>query len=99
MSPREQRAYRNEEAFREVNAHIAELEQRLTDPRAGEPLHLVCECSHTGCATPIVVDSSIFYRVREDPLRFFVALGHEDLNVESVVEERPGYFIVEKLEG
>lgn len=96
MSPRDERALRNEELFREVNAHIAELEERLRDERFPEPLHLVCECERTGCSTPLEVESETFYRVREEPLRFFVALGHEDLDVESVVEERPGYLVVEK---
>lgn len=96
MSPREQRAIRNEDVFREVNGHIADLEERLRDAYVDEPLHLVCECSHTGCAAPLEVDSATFHRVREDPLRFFVAPGHEDLDIESVVEERRGYLIVEK---
>jgi hypothetical protein len=34
--------------------------------------------------------------VREHPLRFLVAPGHEDLDSESVVERREGYLIVEK---
>jgi hypothetical protein len=98
MSPRDERAFRNEELFREVNAHIAELEERLRDPLFPEPLHLLCECERTGCSTPLEVDSPTFYRVREQPLRFFVAPGHEDLEVESIVEQRPGYLIVEKHE-
>lgn len=96
MSPREQRAIRNEEIFRDVNGHIADLEERMRDVRFDEPLHLVCECSTAGCAAPLEVESAVFYRVREEPLRFFVAHGHEDLDIESVVEERPGYLIVEK---
>ena|SRR5690348_18356274 len=98
MSPRDERAFRNEELFREVNAHIAELESRLGDPLSPEPLHLLCECERTGCSTPLEVDSATFYRVREQPLRFFVAPGHEDLEVESIVERSPGYLIVEKQE-
>jgi hypothetical protein len=34
--------------------------------------------------------------VRENPLRFLVAPGHEQTDVESVVERREGYLIVEK---
>jgi hypothetical protein len=96
MSPREQRAIRNEEVFREVNSHIADLEERTRDENFDEPLHLVCECSQTGCSAPLTVDSATFHRVRAQPLRFFVRRGHEDLEVESIVEERPGYLIVEK---
>lgn len=93
MSPRDARAIRNEELFREVNAHIAELEDRGYAP---ERLPLICECSQTGCAFPIEVDPSTFERVREKPLWFFVAPGHERPDVETVVERGVGYVIVEK---
>jgi hypothetical protein len=95
MSPREQRAIRNEGLFREVNSHIVDLEERMHT--AGGPLPLVCECSRTGCTQPIEVDPEVFEQVRQEgSLRFFVAPGHEQLDVESVVEERDGYLVVEK---
>lgn len=93
MSPREERAIRNEALFREVNMHIADLEERHS---TSELLPLICECSTVGCAVPIEVDPGTFEWVREDPLRFFVAPGHERLDVESIVERREGYLIVEK---
>lgn len=96
MSPREKRAIRNEELFREVNAHIAELEDRSRDAYLEEPLPLVCECERTGCAAAIEVAPATFRRVREAPRHFFVAPGHEDLEIESVVERGPGYLVVEK---
>jgi hypothetical protein len=43
MSPREQRVSRNEALFREVNVHIAGLEERANDP--SELLPLFCECA------------------------------------------------------
>jgi hypothetical protein len=96
MSPREERAIRNEELFREVNVNIADLEERSGDRDMGEPLPLVCECSRTGCAVPIEVDPVTFQRVREEPLQFLVAPGHDELDLELVVERREGYLIVEK---
>jgi preprotein translocase subunit YajC len=96
MSPREQRAIRNEELFREVNQRIAELQEGEHVDALGGLMALVCECSHTGCAVPIEVEPATFEQVRENPLRFFVAPGHEDLEVESVVERRDAYLIVEK---
>lgn len=94
MSPREERAIRNEALFREVNVHIADLEERVhaTD----DLLPLVCECASSGCSAPIEVESAIFQRVRENPLRYLVLPGHEQLDVESVVERHQRYFIVEK---
>lgn len=93
MSPREKRIIRNEALFREVNAHIANLEERLGSE--GELMPLVCECASTGCATVIEVDPGTFRTVREDPLLFLVASGHE-LDEEAVVGRGAGYLIVEK---
>ena len=93
MSPRENRIHLNEKLFREVNARIAELEDRLIVP--GEMLPLICECANTGCATVIEVESETFRAVREHPLRFLVAPGHERGD-ETVIDRASGYFTVEK---
>ena len=96
MSPREKRIIRNEALFREVNAHIANLEERLGIE--GELMPLVCECANTGCTTVIEVDRGTFQTVREDPMRFLIASGHE-LEEETVVGRGAGYLIVEKDDG
>jgi hypothetical protein len=96
MSPREERAIRNEELFREVNLNIANLEEQAGRTDWDEPLPLVCECALTGCSVPIEVDAGTFKRVRAEPLWFVVAPGHEQPGIESVVERREGYLIVEK---
>jgi hypothetical protein len=96
MSPREQRAIRNEELFRQVNLRIAELQEGPHNLTLEGLMPLVCECSHTGCTAPIEVDQGIFERVRQNPRQYFVAPGHEDLGVESIVERRDSYLIVEK---
>jgi hypothetical protein len=98
MSPWDERTFRNEALFREVNAHIADLEERLSQGVLPEPLALVCECSRTGCMTQIEVERPTFEQVRENPMRFLVAPGHEDPDVETVVARRDGYVIVEKRE-
>ena len=96
MSPREKRTIRNEALFREVNAHIANLEERLGSE--GELMPLVCECAKTGCTTVIEVDRGTFQTVRDDPALFLVAPGHE-LEEEKVVGRGAGYLIVEKDDG
>ena len=96
MSPREQRVTRNEELFRQVNLRIAELQEGAQDFTMQGLMPLVCECAHTGCTVPIEIDPAVFEQVRAHPRRFLVALGHEDLASESVVERREGHLIVEK---
>lgn len=93
MSPREHPISRNQELFREVNAHIANLEERLGSE--GDLMSLVCECANTGCTALIEVDSGTFRTVRENPLLFLVAPGHE-LDEETVVGRGAGYLIVDK---
>lgn len=93
LSPRENRIHRNEELFREVNARIAELQDRLI--LAGEPLPLICECADPGCATVIVVEQDTFRAVHEKPGRFLVAPGHRS-DDEAVVGRGAGYLIVDK---
>jgi len=96
MSPREERAIRNEALFREVNSHIAEMEEQTRRTDWGEPLPLVCECAQIGCRAPIEVDAATFERVRAEPRWFLVALGHEQPEIETVVERREDYLIVQK---
>ena len=96
MSPREARVIRNEALFREVNVRIAGLREGSFGLAEDGLLSLVCECAYTGCAVPIEVDPATFEQVRQSPLRFLVAPGHEELGVESVVERREGYLVVEK---
>jgi hypothetical protein len=96
MSPREARVSRNEDLFRQVNVHIAGLGQGALSLAEDGLLPLVCECAHTGCTTPIEVDPGTFELVHENPMRFLVAVGHDDGEVEVVIERRPGYLIVEK---
>ncbi len=96
MSPREQRIIHNEALFREVNAHIADLEERLGIE--GELMPLICECANTGCTTAIQVDPGTFRTVRENPSLFLVATGHER-DEETVIGQGAGYLIVEKHDG
>jgi hypothetical protein len=90
----EQRAARNEALFREVNENIARLEERHGST-ATEPVY-VCECANAACAEQIAIDPETYRRVREDPRRFFVRPGHEDAQLERIVERHAGYLIVEK---
>jgi len=90
----EQRAARNEALFREVNENIARLEERH-GATATEPAY-ICECADAGCAEQIAIDPETYRRARADPRLFFVRPGHEDSQLERVVERHEGYLIVEK---
>jgi hypothetical protein len=90
----EQRAARNEALFREVNENIARLEKRygttITEPA------FICECANDGCAEQLAVDLDVYQRVREQSRLFFVLPGHQDPQLERVVETHGDYLVVEK---
>jgi hypothetical protein len=90
----EQRAARNEALFREVNENIARLEERHGTTTT-EPAY-VCECANAGCAEQVAMDSETYRRVRRQPRLFLVRPGHEDLQLERIVERHDDYLIVEK---
>jgi hypothetical protein len=85
----------NEAVFREINEGI----ERGQWP--GEEDSLVsfrCECAQLGCNDLIQLSVNEYEGVRANPRRFIVVPGHERLEAEAVVERRPGYLIVEKLD-
>jgi hypothetical protein len=91
----EQRAGRNEALFRQVNENIADLEEHL-DAVEGEP-PFVCECANRDCIARLQnVDLALYEQTRRNPRRFFVAPGHQNEQVERVVETHPTFVIVEK---
>jgi hypothetical protein len=90
----EQRAARNEALFREVNENIARLEERH-GTTVTQPVY-ICECANAGCTEQIAIDPDSYSRVRAQPRLFFVRPGHEDPQIERVVERHDDYLVVEK---
>ena len=94
MKSREERVARNEELFQEVNRQIEKLEETLG---RRETIALLCECSKKHCLDGFEVEPAVYQRVRSNPLLFFVVPGHEDLEVERVVEHHGSFRVVEKV--
>ena len=87
--PREARQARNELLFREINERIAKT-SRHTD------FLIICECDTTGCEAMISVSVDDYRRVRSNPRRFFIFRGHNDPQIEEIVESDVGFQVVEK---
>lgn len=90
----EQRAARNEALFREVNQNIARLEERH-GTTAATPVY-ICECATADCTAQLPIDPETYRRVRENSRMFFVLPGHQDPQLERVVEEHRDYLVVQK---
>lgn len=85
---------RNEELFQEVNRQIEKLEETLGQR---DTLAILCECSKKHCLETLEAEPAVYQRVRANPLLFFVVPGHEDLEVERVVEQTRTFLVVEKI--
>ena len=96
MDARQARVVRNEALFREVNERIKEIGQGLGVEDEAE---FVCECGDDGCTTAIRVQLREYDDVRSHPARFATVPGHEQTDVEWVVEKNERFAVVEKYPG
>jgi hypothetical protein len=88
-----QRIAANEAAFRAINEGI----QRGQWPGEEEsPVAFRCECARLGCNRLVELSPADYERIRSHSRRFLVVSGHELPEVETVVERRGDYVIVEK---
>jgi hypothetical protein len=90
---REERLARNEVVFRLLNEQIDAI---AIDLGGSSPYEFICECATRGCFDRLELTLDEYERVRGDGSRFVVRAGHEDIEVEQVVEVHPAYLVVEK---
>jgi hypothetical protein len=97
VDDRGKRVGENEVLFREVNERLREVGEGFS--LVSEEAAFVCECGNSSCMERVQMSLADYEGVRSDPKRFFVIRGHELLEYEKIVEERPAYLVVEKLPG
>jgi hypothetical protein len=93
---RQVRAAQNQSLFREVNERIEGLNEGF-----GMILLMgewVCECADETCVERMELTVEDYEAIRQHPNRFPVLPGHEQLDVEWVVEHHERYVIVSKLD-
>jgi hypothetical protein len=90
---REERFAQNEVLFRTVNEAI---EQKAIELGGLDGYEFICECSSAGCFDRVVLTLVEYEHVRSGGTRFLVASGHQNIEVELVVETHPTFLIVEK---
>lgn len=89
-----ERAARNEALFREVNEKILDLDERQGGGTAGA---FICECADETCVERLPVPIATYTAVRGEGRRFVVAPGHEDLDLETVIERYERFLVIEKF--
>jgi hypothetical protein len=90
---KQRRAAANEATIRDVNEGI---ERGQWPGEEDTPVGFRCECARLGCNQLVELTVREYEEIRANPRRFVVVPGHEFADVETVVESRSGYIIVEK---
>lgn len=83
----------NEVHFRALNENIEGIASTLGP---GAPFEFICECATSGCFDRLTLTLEEYEHVRAEGTRFLVAAGHQDIEVEQVVETHENYVVVEK---
>lgn len=92
---REERLASNEALFRFANERMAGWEERHADE---DPELYFCECVDTECREKVSLTRAQYESVRASSRHFFVLPGHEQPEVETVVDQYEGWLIVRKPE-
>ena len=88
---RGERAGENESLFRTINERVEDLAESLDAPPV-----FICECERLDCTERLRIDPATYSEVRSHPRRFFVVSGHENPEFERVIDQGPGWLVVEK---
>jgi hypothetical protein len=97
MDERATRSAKNEALLREVNDRIEEVGEHLSVMPADDKLDFRCECGRPDCDAFVSLTVSEYRHVRSNNDRFAVVPGHEDPQIERVVERAERYLVVDKL--
>jgi hypothetical protein len=89
------RAEKNEQAYKDHNQRRAEMDEAGGVP-VDEPVPFACECDDPACSRGIELTIADYERAAAPPDQFVVAAGHEDPQVEVVVEDHGSFVVVSK---
>jgi hypothetical protein len=95
--PRTRKIGENEALFRGVNEQIEELSETFSV--AAETMTIVCECGNRECVEQFEITVREYEDIRADASLFFVLPGHEEDDVERVVQRTDRYWVVSKHDG
>ena len=90
---RQERLAQNEALFRVANERMADWEESHAEDSA--ELYF-CECADPDCREKVSLRRSEYESVRSNSRRFFIVVGHEIPDVETVIETHGEWCVVEK---
>lgn len=86
----------NEATFRDMNEWTLEENDARSGPAPETDLYL-CECSDRRCTDPIRLTRAEYEAIRAEPIRFAIAVNHENPEIDRVLQENARYATVEKI--
>lgn len=82
--------------YRAVNREIERVSEELGEgPK--DQLTVICECGRDDCSQTVELTVDEYERTHEQRDRFVVAPGHEDDELEHVVERNERFLVVDKF--
>jgi hypothetical protein len=98
MSDRLEQEATNETIFREMNEWTKDASPIFAGPGPHMEAYL-CECSDRACSEPIDLTRAEYEAVRAVPVRFAIALNHENPEIDRVLFENLRFATVENFYG
>jgi hypothetical protein len=90
----------NEVVFKQQNESIKRQTSRLLphEDKATFPVNFTCECADENCREQVQLTIVQFNRNSKNSKHFIIRPGHEQPDVEHVIEMGEGFNVVEKFE-
>jgi hypothetical protein len=95
VDEREKRMAQNEALFREVNERVQDIAVEFGDEESG--YEYFCECANKDCTFRLVLSLEEYESIRKDPKQFVVLPDHFTPEVELLLLETDGYWVVRKV--
>ena len=95
MDERGKRLAQNEDRFRDANERLERAVAEGGTANGGR-VEFLCECADRDCTASISLTLAEYRRVRSDSTWFAVRPGHQQRDVEHVVDRSDEYLIVAK---
>ena len=82
--------------YRAVNREIEQASEQLGEG-SEDRIEVLCECGEDGCSATIELTPREYDDAHRERDRFLVVPGHEDGQIEHVVERAERYLVVDKF--
>jgi hypothetical protein len=87
----------NESTFRLANEKLEERATAMVGREDASPIPFLCECPRQDCTQVVLVTLAEYESVRAEPRRGLAVPGHEDYEIECVIERNERFAVTEKF--